>query len=79
MKNNQNPMGHVPINPALIQAHSTDFRKNFCEIKSIHYICGDFHTDRRVLLVITGIFYAYIIRFCTPVWCINVPTAAVVV
>lgn len=49
-------MGHVPINPALIQAHSTDFRKNFCEIKSIHYICGDFHTDRRVLLVITGIF-----------------------
>lgn len=75
MKNNQNPMGHVPINPALIQAHSTDFRKNFCEIKSIHYICGDLHTDRRVLLVITGIFYAYIIRFCTPVWCVNAPTA----
>ena len=26
MKNNQNPMGHVPINPALIQAHSCVYR-----------------------------------------------------
>jgi hypothetical protein len=68
-------MGHVPINPALIQAHSTDFRKNLCEIKSKYYFCSAFHTDRRVLLVITGIFYAHTIRFCTPVWCVNAPTA----
>ena len=26
MKNNQNPMGHVPINPVLIQAHSSVYR-----------------------------------------------------
>ena len=77
----------VLVDPALIQAQQTrrnrpvlceNFRKILCEIKSKRYICSVFHTDRRVLPVIAGIFYAHTIRFCTPVWCVNAPTAYLV-
>ena len=68
------------ITPALIQAHDpATVRENsadlFVKSKGKHYICSAFHTDRRVLLVFTGIFYALYIRFCTPVWSVNAPTA----
>ena len=75
MKNNLNALRQAQQTRRNRELLCKNFRKILCEIKAKHYICSAFHTDRRVLLVITGIFYAHTIRFCTPVWCVNAPTA----
>ncbi|WP_299222186.1 hypothetical protein [uncultured Alistipes sp.] len=78
MKNNLNALRKTQQTHRNREFLRENFRKKLCEIKSKHYICIAFHTDRRVPLVITGIFYAHTIRFCTPVWCVNAPTAYLV-
>ncbi len=72
---NTNTAAAMAAAPTLRMTATTIFRNFFCRINAKRYICSDFHTDRRVLLVITGIFCAHAIRFCTPVWCVNAPTA----
>jgi len=45
------------------------------------FAANSIHTGGIIRSYATGIFYALslaIIRFCTPVWCVNAPTASVV-
>ena len=61
--------------PKFVRGNSANL---FAKVKFKSYVCAVFYTAWRVRLVVAGIFYAPYIRFRTPVWSVNAPTAMLV-